>query len=118
VAFDVIETLFSLEAVGRALEEPFESFANALFCDRAVVGGWDRQEEPIKPYTTAETMDAGWCWQIEHESRVIRGYVTPAMEHVALGHERDGWPPVPDRLSPAEPLLVHDGVLDRLRRAD
>jgi tryptophan halogenase len=51
------------------------SFKNALFCDRAVVGGWTRAEEPIKPYTTAESMDCGWCWQIEHEHRINRGYV-------------------------------------------
>lgn len=46
-----------------------------MFCDRALAGGWDRTTEPIKPYTTAETMDAGWCWQIEHPTRIIRGYV-------------------------------------------
>jgi tryptophan halogenase len=41
-----------------------------------VVGGWARAaDEPIKPFTTCETMNAGWCWQIEHETRVNRGYV-------------------------------------------
>jgi tryptophan 7-halogenase len=61
--------------LGKALGEPFRSFRSSLFCDRAVVGGWDRADEPIKPYTTAETMDAGWSWQIEHEHRINRGYV-------------------------------------------
>jgi len=62
--------------IGNALQEPYLSYRPTLFCDRAVVGGWDRPpEEPIRPYTTVETMDAGWCWQIEHETRVIRGYV-------------------------------------------
>ena len=62
--------------LGKALNEPFVSFKSSLFCDRAVVGGWARgADEPIKPYTTAETMEAGWCWQIEHENRVNRGYV-------------------------------------------
>jgi tryptophan halogenase len=61
--------------LGKALAEPFGSFRSSLFCDRAVVGGWERAGEPIKPYTTAETMDAGWCWQIEHERRINRGYV-------------------------------------------
>ncbi|HEY2586261.1 MAG TPA: FAD-dependent oxidoreductase [Tepidisphaeraceae bacterium] len=62
--------------LGGALREPFVSFKSSLFCDRAVVGGWDRTAaEPIKPYTTAETMDHGWCWQIEHERRINRGYV-------------------------------------------
>ena len=31
--------------------------------------------EPILPYTIAETMDAGWAWQIEHEHHINRGYV-------------------------------------------
>src|SRR4030095_17204289 len=54
---------------------PFVDFSNALFCDRAVIGGWARSTEPILPYTTCETMDAGWCWQIEHEQFINRGYV-------------------------------------------
>jgi tryptophan halogenase len=67
---------FRSELLGKALEEPFVSYESSLFCDRAVVGGWDRQpDEPILPYTTAETMDAGWAWQIEHEHHVNRGYV-------------------------------------------
>ena len=61
--------------IGRTLGERFVSFKDTLFCDRAVVGGWQRDDEPILPYTTADTMDAGWCWQIEHEHRINRGYV-------------------------------------------
>jgi tryptophan halogenase len=61
--------------LGKALGEPFVSFKSSLFCDRAVIGPWKRTDEPIQPYTTAETMNAGWCWQIEHEDRVDRGYV-------------------------------------------
>src|SRR5262249_55670710 len=62
--------------LAKTLNEPFISFKSSLFCDKAVVGGWKRgPDEPIKPYTTAETMDAGWCWQIEHEFRINRGYV-------------------------------------------
>ena len=66
---------FRSELLGRALEEPFVSYDKSLFCDRAVVGGWERTDEPILPYTTAETMEAGWSWQIEHEHHVNRGYV-------------------------------------------
>lgn len=66
---------FRSELLGRALEEPFVSYDRALFCDRAVVGGWDRTTEPILPYTIAETMEAGWAWQIEHEHHINRGYV-------------------------------------------
>jgi len=61
--------------LGRALGEPFVDYRGSLFCDRAVIGGWEREAEPVHPYTTSETMSAGWCWQIEHESRINRGYV-------------------------------------------
>jgi tryptophan halogenase len=66
---------FRSELLGRALQEPFISYEDALFCDRAVIGGWERTAEPILPYTTAETMDSGWAWQIEHEHFINRGYV-------------------------------------------
>jgi len=66
---------FRSELLGRLLNEPFTSYADTLFCDRAVIGGWPRTDEPVKPYTTAETMDAGWAWQIEHEHFINRGYV-------------------------------------------
>ena len=62
--------------LGETLGEPFESYADTLYCDSAVVGGRPRREgEVVKPYTIAETMTNGWCWQIEHENRVNRGYV-------------------------------------------
>lgn len=66
---------FRAELIGRLLNEPFESFGGSLYCDRAVVGGWPRRGEEILPHTTAETMDAGWCWRIEHEDAIHRGYV-------------------------------------------
>ncbi|HET6410354.1 MAG TPA: tryptophan halogenase family protein [Chthoniobacteraceae bacterium] len=66
---------FRSELLGRTLGEPFVSFDRSLFCDRAVIGGWDRTGEPILPYTTAEAMDSGWAWQIEHEHHINRGYV-------------------------------------------
>jgi tryptophan halogenase len=62
--------------LSKTLNEPFVPFKSSLFCDRAVVGGWARPDgDTIRPYTTAETMEAGWCWQIEHDHRVNRGYV-------------------------------------------
>lgn len=66
---------FRSELLGRHFREPYKSFADTLYCDRAVIGGWKRTDEIIHPYTTAETMDAGWCWQIEHENFINRGYV-------------------------------------------
>ncbi|MDB6173322.1 MAG: hypothetical protein JWL59_2633 [Chthoniobacteraceae bacterium] len=66
---------FRSELLGGALEEPFKSFDDSLFCDRAIAGGWERTGEPVLPYTIAETMKAGWAWQIEHEQHINRGYV-------------------------------------------
>ncbi len=67
---------FRSELLGKALEEPFISFKESLFCDRAVVGGWETEEhEPIFTYTGSDTMNAGWCWRIDHPERVNRGYV-------------------------------------------
>jgi tryptophan halogenase len=66
---------FRSELLGRAMGEPYQNFGDVLFCDRAVIGGWNRTDEPIKPCTTCETMDAGWAWQIEHEKFINRGYV-------------------------------------------
>jgi tryptophan halogenase len=66
---------FRSELLGKALQTPYVSYADTLFCDRAVIGGWHRTDEPIKPYTVAETMDGGWAWQIEHETFINRGYV-------------------------------------------
>ena len=66
---------FRSELLGRALGEQYTSYDDSLFCDRAIAGGWERTTEPILPYTVAETMDAGWAWQIEHERHINRGYV-------------------------------------------
>lgn len=66
---------FRSELLGTALTEPFVSFQDALPCDRAVVGGWRRTDEPYNAFTTAEAMESGWCWQIEHDEIINRGYV-------------------------------------------
>jgi tryptophan halogenase len=61
--------------LGKTFAEPFRSFRSTLFCDSAVVGGWEREGEVIQPYTVVETMNSGWCWRIDHEQRINRGYV-------------------------------------------
>jgi tryptophan halogenase len=61
--------------LGKTLGEPFIPFTSSLYCDRALVGEWPRIDEPIQPYTLAETMDCGWCWRIDHDSVISRGYV-------------------------------------------
>ena len=66
---------FRSTLLGKAHGEPFHSFKSSLFNDRAVTGGWARRDEPVQPSTTAETMDSGWCWRIDHLDRINRGYV-------------------------------------------
>ncbi len=62
--------------LGDALQESFTSFKDVLLCDRAIIGPREREAgEAIRPYTTVETMEAGWCWRIDHEHHVNRGYV-------------------------------------------
>ena len=68
-------TGFRSELLGKALNEPFLSFGDALLCERALVGGWERTDEHYHAFTTAEAMDHGWSWQIEHDGIINRGYV-------------------------------------------
>lgn len=60
--------------VERALGEPFVSFADNLFCDRAVVMPSARLA-PLRAQTTATTMSAGWRWTIPLTHRTGNGYV-------------------------------------------
>lgn len=58
------------------LDVPWQTFIGRIPCDRAVVGGWERDDEDtFNTYTTVETMPEGWCWRIDHEKRINRGYV-------------------------------------------
>ena len=93
---------FRSELLSRTLKEPYVSYERSLFCDRAVVGGWERgADEPILPYTTAETMDAGWAWRIDHEFHVNRGYVycsSAISDEAAVAEFRRKNPKVPEGL--------------------
>jgi tryptophan halogenase len=73
--FFIDATGFRSELLGKSLQEPFISFGESLFNDRAILGSWERTTEPILPYTTAETMNSGWSWRIDHEHAINRGYV-------------------------------------------
>jgi len=57
-----------------ALGSPYLPYDTTLFCDRAVVANVPHGGV-IKPYTLAETMDAGWCWNIPQVDEDHRGYV-------------------------------------------
>jgi tryptophan halogenase len=56
--------------LGQTLGETMESYKTSLYCDRAVVSEWERPVgELIQPYTVAETMNSGWCWQFYFQRR-------------------------------------------------
>ncbi len=57
-----------------ALGSPYVPYDTTLLCDRAVVANVPHGGV-VKPYTLAETMDAGWCWNIPQGDADHRGYV-------------------------------------------
>jgi tryptophan halogenase len=66
---------FRAQLLERTLGVEFLSYASSLLCDRAVVATVPQHDGVIQPYTTAETMDAGWCWRIPTRGEDHRGYV-------------------------------------------
>jgi tryptophan halogenase len=56
------------------LGSPFISYADTLFTDTAVTFNRPHGGR-VKPYTTAKTMDAGWCWNISMRDGDHQGYV-------------------------------------------
>ncbi len=67
-------TGFESRLLGETLGEPFVSYRESLFCDTAVTGSWIRERGAL-PYTSCQTMDHGWAWNIELADRVSCGYV-------------------------------------------
>ena len=65
---------FRSELLERRLGSRFESYESSLPTDRAIVADIPR-EGAINPYTTAEFMDHGWCWNIPMPDVNHRGYV-------------------------------------------
>jgi len=60
--------------LGKALKTKFISYDRSLFADQAAVAAVPHGGR-LKPYTTAETMDSGWCWNIPQMEDDHRGYV-------------------------------------------
>lgn len=58
----------------KGLGSGFVDFSDSLFTDSAVVAKVPNNG-PIRPYTLAETMDHGWCWNIPQMEADHRGYV-------------------------------------------
>ena len=67
-------TGFRSLVVGKTLGSPFHSYASTLYCDRACVADVPH-DGTVKPYTLAETMSSGWCWNIPMRDCDHRGYV-------------------------------------------
>lgn len=65
---------FRGELIDKVYKVPQKDYSDSLFCDRAAIGSWDR-DTAIEPFTTSETMENGWCWRIELQERITRGYV-------------------------------------------
>lgn len=65
---------FRGQLIKKVYDVPFVSYGDNLFCDRAVIGSWDR-DHAIEPFTTSMSMKNGWCWNIELRDRITRGYV-------------------------------------------
>ena len=65
---------FRGQLIRKVYDVPFVSYGDDLYCDRAVIGSWDRDHQ-IEPFTTSISMKHGWCWNIELRDRITRGYV-------------------------------------------
>ena len=60
--------------VGKTLHSPFLSFEKSLFTDRALTAKVSRQR-PMAPHTRADSMSAGWCWNLPQQGEDHIGYV-------------------------------------------
>ncbi|MFO0760822.1 MAG: tryptophan halogenase family protein [Byssovorax sp.] len=76
------------------LKRPFQSFKSSLFTDTAVTFNTPHGGK-LKPYTTARTMNHGWCWNIPIVESDHQGYVFSSA-HVsqdeALAEAKATWP--------------------------
>lgn len=67
-------TGFRSRLLEQALGVRYESYAASLLTDSAVTANLAHGGH-LKPYTTAKTMDAGWCWVIPVPENDHLGYV-------------------------------------------
>lgn len=50
------------------------SYEDACLCTRAATISRRRGSEPIRPYTTLETLGAGWRWRTDHDESIGLGH--------------------------------------------
>ncbi|MFO0614687.1 MAG: tryptophan halogenase family protein [Polyangiaceae bacterium] len=80
--------------LGEKLGAPFTSYASTLFTDRALAFNAPHAGK-LKPYTTARTMQAGWCWDIPIREDDHLGYVYSSNflgDDAALAEAKAIWP--------------------------
>lgn len=62
--------------INQVMEEPFESWRDQLYCDRAVAMQVPfGPGQKINPFTTSTAMSSGWIWEIHLQNRRGIGYV-------------------------------------------
>jgi tryptophan 7-halogenase len=100
----------------------FESFADSLFCDRAVVVRFPyaNTHDPsaeMHPYVRAQARSAGWIWTIPLYSRISSGYVYCShfiSDDEAETELRRHWGEARTAASPSLHLKFNIGKLHRL----
>lgn len=65
---------FASYLLEKKLGATFESYDGSLFTDAALTFNTSHRGEPM-PYTTARTMESGWCWTIPIAENNHHGYV-------------------------------------------
>lgn len=85
---------FRSALLGKKLGMKFHSYASSLLTDRAIAFNAPHGGH-LKPYTTARTMENGWCWSIPMMESDHLGYVfssSHCSEQEALDEARGLWP--------------------------
>ncbi len=78
----------------KKLGEKFHSYASTLFTDSAIAFNAPHDGK-LKPYTTARTMEHGWCWNIPMVESDHLGYVFSSAhcsDDAALDEAKKLWP--------------------------
>ena len=96
----------------KKLAERFHSYASSLYTDSAIAFNVPHGGK-LKSYTTARTMDHGWCWNIPMVESDHLGYVfssSHCTDDEALAEARRAWPD----LTSERPIRFRSGRHDRM----
>ncbi|MFT3997220.1 MAG: tryptophan 7-halogenase [Asticcacaulis sp.] len=98
-------TGFQALLIGKILGTGYESYADWLFCDRALAVQ-SESKEVGKPYTLVTAREAGWTWRIPLQHRTGNGYVYSSRHTDDETALRTLTAAIPDRLL-MEPRPLH-----------